>query len=138
MATKRLMCLISIFGLVLSTISIAKMPKEAPNRLSVGQKNRTNQDNLSIVQISVEPTRFKVGDRVHVLVKAVNHGPVFENNVPIQLKVRGLPIDERTITTIAPGQIVEVDFTCTIGKRKSELIEIAAIIKSAQMEKRPK
>ena len=76
MVTKRLICLIEIFVLVLSTVSIAKMPKEAQNRLSVGRKNRTNENNLSIVQISVDPTRFKVGDRVHVLVNVANRSEI--------------------------------------------------------------
>ena len=113
------------------------MPKEAQNRLSVGRKNRTNQDNLSIVQISVEPTQFKVGDRVHVFVKIVNRGKIIENNVSVNLTVPSQGIDmAKNIAAIAPGEIVEVDFACIIGKRKSELIEVSALVETIAKEKR--
>lgn len=138
MAIKRLICLIFIFGLVLSTTGVAEVSKKQQSNMRFRPGKRNKVRDISIVQLRIEPTQFKIGDRVHVLVNVANSSEISVDNVSIELKVRGTPIGRKNITTIVPGQIVETDFTCIIGKRKSELIEIAAIIEPIEVKKKPK
>jgi len=137
MITKLMVCLVPIFGLMVSTTNGTEVSKPDQGHINNREKSKVKGHNLSIVQIGVEPTQFIVGDRVHVFVEVVNHGKVIENNASVNLTVSSQGIDMvKNIAAITPGEIVEVNFACIMGRRKSELIEVSALVETIAKEKR--
>ena len=119
-------------------MGLAELPNRQQGNPRFSPANRNGERDISIVQIRVASTQLKIGDQVGVFVKATNRGKVVENDVTIELKINNISIGRKHIAVIAPGQIVEEEFSCVVGKRKSELIEWEATIKPSEIVGTPR